>query len=200
MRVVPRAGWVIAGLVTTTLPAIAQPSSPATTWLVGVEGAALRTSHPHGGTAGLGGTLVIDRVLNRFLSLRLQVRGMRTFATADDLSLCTLLPDGGCWPDAVFPDQIRDMQAGALVRLRHAPRLSAILGVMVTDFVGAREPERNARLQDRRSRRRTGWRAGAELALGSSRRAPRLQYARSVYSRPTLDLTGLHHIALLLPF
>lgn len=200
MHALPRAGWVIAGLVTMTAPAIAQPSPVATTWLVGVGGAAFRTLHPHGGTAGLGGTLAIDRVLNPFLSLRAQLRGMRMFATADDISLCTPLPVGGCWPDAVFPDQIWDVQAGALVRLWHAPRLWVVLGVAATDFVGAREPERNARLHDRRSRWRTGWRTGVELALGSSRRAPRVQYARSMYSRPTLDLTGLHNIALLLPF
>jgi hypothetical protein len=120
-------------------------------------------------------------------------------ATADDLSICYLLPSGGCWPDAVFPDQMWDVQAGALVRLWHAPRVWVVLGAGATGSLGKREAVRNAELQDRRSRWRAQWRGGVELALGSSRRAPRVQYLHATHNRPILDLSGLRTLAVLFP-
>lgn len=202
MAGVLRSCWMIAAWVTTAAPLRAQERSgpqPAVRWLLGGEAAAYRTFNPHGGSFGLGGTIAADWAVHRLVILRTQGRAMRLVETADDTSVCLLRPEGGCWADPVFPDQIWEAQAGALVRLWHAPRLWAVLSAGATAFVGAREsPGRT--LFDRRSRSRFVWRAGVELALGSSGRAPRVHFTRSAYDRATLDLTGLHTVALLFPF
>ena len=201
MNAASHARRMSAGLIALASPAVAQPSSQSAStisWLAGGEVAVYETSNPHGGTGGLGGTIAIDWGLSRFVTVRAQVRGMRMVETADDTSICLLRPEGGCWPDPVFPDQIWVVQAGALVRLWHAPRLWAVLTAGSTTFLGARESPRKA-LHDQRSRSRMAWHGGVELALGSSHRAPRLQFTRSMYDRPTLDLTGLHTLALLFP-
>jgi hypothetical protein len=195
-----RGWWVLAPLFTTAPAASAQSSSqaPTVTWLVGAEAAAYQTANPHGGTGGLGASIAIDWGLSRFVTVRTQIRGIRMVETADDTSICLLRREGGCWPDPVFPDQMWDVQAGALVRLWYAPRLWAVFTAGSTTFVGARESPRKA-LHDQRSRSRMAWHGGVELSLGSSRRAPRLRFTRSMYDRPTLDLTGLYTLALLFP-
>lgn len=74
---------ITVGLMALASPLAAQESAPKTTWLVGGELAGLRASNPHGGARGLGGTVALDRTLNRFVTLRrpvLELTGQSTLA------------------------------------------------------------------------------------------------------------------------
>jgi hypothetical protein len=144
----------------------------------------------------LGLAIGTERLLAVRNSVRLSVGWRKTVVTADDISLCHLLPEGGCLPDSVFPGSLWSVdmsivsQPVASVPLTFAAGLGALLpGGELAGHGADDDPDAKARSS-------ATWRVGAEILLGRSTRAPRVQVTRLGLFRDMLSLTGMFEVAL----
>jgi hypothetical protein len=188
---------VILGLVVAAGRLGAQTAPPASSpWILeGVAGGYL-TDHPEGGPIGLGFAIGTERRLALRNSVRLSVSWRKTVVTADDISLCHPLPEGGCLPDSVFPgslwsvDMLFVRQPVASMPLTVVAGVGALLrGGELAGHGADEDPDAEARSS-------ATWRVGAEILLGRSTGAPRIQVTRLGLIRDMLSLTGMFDVAL----
>ena len=166
-------------------------------FLLGVETAGYQTENPHGGLGGLGVMLGLERSVSNRLSMRATATVLRGVRMADDISVCLgPAPDGSCIPDPVFPLWLSRAEVlGAFAPVRIVP-LRIIAGGGVSIAGDVREPERNSPTLPLKTRTQATWRVGADLGLGSSSRAPRIQFTRSGFASDPFSLTFVDAIAI----
>jgi hypothetical protein len=177
----------------------AQPRPRSTGWLVGVSVGAFGTSHPQGGALVLGGNLGLERSVASRLAVRGSVSRTVVVGAGDDLSICYLLPDGSCRPDALFPNRLWTLEVAGVARPVDILPIRLLVGGGLALPSDARRNIRRSPSIDSTIGARTTLRLGAELSLGRSRHALRFQAARSGYSRSMLSANALTTLAVVLP-
>ena len=197
-----RSALLVAMLPLLCLPsrARAQSSTPEHRMVVGVDVAAFQTSHPEGGPLGVGGFAAIEMAASRHVVIRIAASAMTGVSTTDEVSICHRLPDGTCLPDAVFPRSVGRLETIGLYAPMQRSPLRLLGGQGVARPFGARENRRRAASIDSTVRTQVSWRAGVEVSLGHSRRAPRLQLSRTGFSSALLSLKRLDAASLVIPF
>lgn len=186
-------------------PLVAQSDAVAlrsgTTWLLGLSAGAYESSHPRDGAGVIGATLGVERAVSTHLAVRatLSRTVISSIGAGDDVSMCTLLPDGSCRPDALFPHRLWTLELGGVARATVFLPVGIFVGSGLALPVHARQGLRVSPSIDTAMGVRAAVRVGAELSLGRPRHALRLQVARSGYSRPMVSANGLTTVALVLP-
>ena len=173
----------------------AQQRTSRSSVIAGVTLSGLRTAHPEGGIAAAGVLLGLERVLSDAFSLRAVASLTRGVFSADDIALCH--PAGsGFLPDAVFPTWMSGLSLeGSLAPRRGWPiRIVGGLGAIV-----AGDPRENQRARgavDASAVLRATWRAGLEIPLGSSAKAPFVQVTRTGFTATPFSVSSIDAIAL----
>ena len=185
------------------LPASATAQPPTlsrNTLAIEAVAAAYMTDHPEGGPVGLGLAVLLERRLARRHGIRFALSMLQTLVTADNISLCHLLPDGGCLPDSIFPGILWIGETSYLLQPLDQLPLRLLVG---GGFVLPRgHPEGHGAVDDPSATAdpSASWRLGLEARLGQSPRAPRLQLTRLGLLREMMSLEGLAAITLQLRF
>jgi hypothetical protein len=175
-----------------------EPHSPR--WLLSGTQAFYSSSHPESAPWGVGAAIAYERATGRNETrVRVSAGTIATFMTADDISLCHPLDGGGCLPDAVFPERLWILETAAVIQPARNSPIALLLGAGVAVPKGARENERHSESLDSTASPRPSWRAGFEITLGHSRRAPRVQAAYSGYIGRIFSMNGLTALSLILP-
>jgi hypothetical protein len=185
------------GLAITARPLDAQaPPSARTVWTLEGAAAGYLSDHPEGGPAGFGIALGLERRLTPKGAMRLSAGILKTVVTADDISLCHPLPDGGCLPDSVFPGGL------LLLETLFVARPAASIPIVLVGGLGALLPRgevaghgavENA---DAEVQATAAWRLGFEVPIGTSLHAPRIQVTRLGLLREMLSLNGMFGLTL----
>ena len=173
----------------------AQQRTSRSSVIAGVTLSGLRTAHPEGGIAAGGVLLGLERVLSDAFSLRAVASLTRGVFSADDIALCH--PAGsGCLPDAVFPTWMSGLSLeGSLAPRRGWPiRIVGGLGAIVAG--DPRENQRTRGAVDASAVLRATWRAGLEIPLGSSAKAPFVQVTRTGFTATPFSVSSIDAIAL----
>lgn len=159
-------------------PSEAQRRTSRTLLLAGLTVGGARTPHPEGGIATAGIVLGIERSLTTAFSLRALASPTRGVFSADDIALCH--PEGGgCLPDAVFPTWMSGLAVEGSLAPRGGLPIRLVGGLGATLASAPRENQRTRGIVDESAVVRATWRAGLELPLGSSSKAPFVQLTRT---------------------
>lgn len=144
---------------------------------IGVQ--VFRASHPEGGTSGLIALIGARRVVSDQVSATVIATAAQNFFSGDDISICHGNPEVGCLPDPVYPTRFYTLELqGAFAPVPEWP-VRIVGGGGVSHAAKAREAERHPPEPDLGSKTQAMWRAGLDVSLGSSLRAPRLQVTRA---------------------
>lgn len=177
----------------------AQESAHTLSAVVGVALSALGTSHPEGGTGSTGIVLGLDKRFGSVVGARAVVGSQRAFFTKDDIALCHPV-DGGCLADAVFPTWFYTFGVDAYATPFRRVPLKVLAGVGAVYARSPRVNERTVQPVDEPSVVRPLWRAGLEVPLSRSTRAPALQLAHGGLGRAAYSMSSLTGVTLLFRF
>lgn len=171
----------------------AQQRAPRTLLVAGLTVGGVRTPHPEGGIATVGIVLGLERQLATAFSLRALASLTRGVFLVDGVALCH--PVGsGCLPDAVFPTWMSGLALEGTVapRVGWPIRLVGGLGAIVAS--DARVNQRRRVPVDENAAVRATWRAGVEIPLGSSSKAPFVQLARTGFTERAFSVSNVDAI------
>lgn len=171
-------------------PSDAQQRTPRTLLVAGVTVGGVRTPHPEGGIATAGIVLGLERSLTATFSLRALASLTRGVFSADDIALCH--PVGsGCLPDAVFPTWMSGLALEGSVAPRVGWPIRIAGGIGATLASDPRENQRNGGTVDESATVRPTWRAGLEIPLGSSGKAPFIQLTRTGFTERAFSVSSV---------
>lgn len=164
---------------------------------VGVEVGALHSTHPYeSGPIGFGGFVALEREWRSRLAMRASIGLTESVSTGDDISVCRPYLADQCYPNGYYPLRVGTLEVQGLLAPDRSLPFRLLAGGGLAYLVGVR---RNVRVTEHLGHDRTlkgVARVGVDARLGSSPRAPRLQYARawltgSYESLDRLDALGL---------
>ena len=168
----------------------AQQKTPSTLFVAGLTVGGVRTSHPEGGIATAGIVLGLERPLTAAFTLRALASLTRGVFLVDDIALCHPV-SGGCLPDAVFPTWMSGLALEGTVAPREGWPIRLAGGLGATLASDPRENQRNRGMVDESAAVRASWRAGVEIPLGSSSKAPFVQLTRIRFTERAFSASGV---------
>ena len=175
----------------------AQARTGAYSDLAGLSLSGLETKHPEGGILATGFVLGLERRLREGVGIRGVATVSRGNFFADGIALCHPTPTG-CLPDAIFPTWILSASIeGALTPRRGWP-LRLLAGGGGVYAANPKENQRKAPSLPLPSVLRASWRAGFEIPLGSSRRAPALQLTHMGFGSGPFSISAVDVFAIVL--
>jgi hypothetical protein len=159
-----------------------------------------KTSHPEGGTGGFAVSFGIERPLNVQTSVLAIGSFARNVFTRDDIALCHGNPETGCLPDPAFPEFLYSLEVqGAWRPLRQWP-LRIISGGGISHAARIREADGHSPDPNLDARTQPLWRAGLDISIGSSVRAPRIQLTRVGFWSAPYSTRFIDSVSLVLRF
>ena len=191
-----RALWpvvmVVGGISLSLSPSTsdAQERVPRTLLVGGLTAGGVRTAHPEGGIGTVGIVLGVERQPATTFSLRALASLTRGIFLVDGIDLCHPVGNG-CLPDGVFPTWMSGLalEGSVAPRVGWPMRLVGGLGAMV-----ASDPRVNQRRKapvDENAAVRATWRAGLEIPLGSSSKAPFVQLTRTGFTERAFSASSV---------
>ena len=167
------------------------------TVMVGATVAAYYTSHPYGAPSGRGIIVGIARRTNDRFALAGMASALWTWTDVGGGLYCA--PRGaGCLPDPIFPGELFTLEASGALRPLSGVAIYLLGGGGLAVPRGALVGGRSKESADTSASAKALWRFGAEIKLGGSPIAPRIQITRSQYASSILDLKGMFTLALVL--
>lgn len=186
---------VVSGIALSLSPGTsdAQERVPRTVVVAGLTVGGLRTAHPEGGIGTVGLVLGVERQLATPFSLRALASLTRGIFLVDGIDLCHPVGNG-CLPDGVFPTWMSGLalEGSVAPRVGWPLRLVGGLGAIV-----AYDPRVNQRRKvpvDESAAVRATWRAGVEIPLGSSPKAPFVQLTRTGFTECAFSASSVDAI------
>lgn len=176
--------------------AAAQRESRYAQAFLGVTAASFRTPHPEGGTGGVGGLMGLERHLSDRASVRAVATTFHSVATTDGIALCHPRLDGTCLPDSVFPTWFSTLEVqGVMTPIRGLP-IRIVGGGGLSHARDPKETRKSAPVLSLGSRTQALWRAGLDLSLGASRRAPRIEVTRTGFGSAPYSMSFVDAVSL----
>jgi hypothetical protein len=158
--------------------------------VAGLSVGGARTAHPEGGIGTAGFVLGLERNLTAVVSVRALASWTRGVFSADDIALCHPV-GGGCLADAVFPTWMSGLAVEGSVAPRVGWPIRLAGGLGATLASDPRENQRTSGSVDESADVRATWRAGLEILLGSSSKAPVIQLTRAGFSPRAYSVSGV---------
>lgn len=194
MRFVGTAALALTGWTVISQNAAAQTPEPMRV-LFGVSLGGMRTSHPEGGIADLGGLLGVERTFAGRHSVRVLATLDHGVSTTDDIALCHPTTSG-CLPDAVFPSWLWGARLEGAMSVSAAVPVRLVFGAGVSLATKPQEADHSA--VPLKSVSRASWRGGVEVPLGRSRSAPVLQVGRTGFVNAPYSLSAIDAVTIVL--
>jgi hypothetical protein len=180
-------------------PALSQSlgDAPKSQLIVGLAYLDYQSPNPYGSPGAIGVDASLERVIAARLAVRVTAAAARTQFSDGHVSICYLQSDmRTCWPPGVYPNSLTTLEAHALVRpIREIP-LRIVGGIGIARAQNPRSQRSLATVPGLGPHTSGMWRAGVELKLGSSHRAPRVTFSQSGFSSEPYSISVLNTLAL----
>ena len=159
-------------------------------WSWGLVGAGYALTHVRSETprAAIGMTASASHQVGSLIAVRATGSFWASLPAGDPVSICYLLPGGGCAPAPIVPEQLWFTDLNVLVRVFPRAPLLLVGGAGAVLPVGDRA--------DSLPSLRPAWRWGVEVGDGKRWRGVRVQFTHIGFNR-LQDLTGAQSIAIL---
>ena len=169
--------------------------------VVAVTGTSYGTWHPEGSAVAFGALIGYERKVTSRIALRADAAYLSSIFPGDVTSICHPLPGGGCLDNGVFPGHVwlGGLQAVTRVGVANFP-LYLLTGAALALPVDPRVNRTKRSPVDSAVHVHGTWRAGVELGLGSSPRAPRAQFLYHRFPNAVWSLSSLKSVGLVFPF
>lgn len=179
-------------------PALGQSlgEPPRSQLIVGISYLGYQSPNPYGSPGAIDLNVGVERVVAARLALRLSAAVARTQFSKGFLSICFLQSDGRtCWPPGIYPNSLTTLEANALFKPLRAVPLRIVGGIGIAHARHPRNQASLATVPDLGPHTSGTWRAGVELKLGSSHRAPRVTFSQSGFSSEPYSISVLNTLA-----
>jgi hypothetical protein len=169
--------------------------------IVAVTGTSYGTWHPEGSALAFGALIGYERKVASRIALRADAAYLSSIFPGDVTSICHPLPGGGCLDNGVLPGRVwlGGLQAVTRVGVSTFP-LYLLTGAALALPVDPRMNRTKRSPVDSAVHVHGTWRAGLELGLGSSPRAPRAQFLYHRFPSAVWSLSSLKSVGLIFPF
>jgi hypothetical protein len=166
--------------------------------ILGVTGSGFIGPYDHETILGLGGLVGLEQKLSDGISFRALASLQRGISTSDNLNICR--PDGldGCLPAPLLPLWLSSFEANAVVTPLPKFPVRFVAGLGYAIAIDARETFRGARKTSLPAEGVFVIRRGLEITLGTSPRAPRLQFTKAVFGSDLFSLKRVDALTLLM--
>lgn len=179
----------------------AQEPTGATRWIFAAELGMLHSNHPYdSGMGAYGLSFGVERGWTERLAVRTVLAWAESFGQGDDVSICHPTGAGTCYPNAYFPLRTWTLELNGVYTPDRTIPLKLVAGAGLAYPIGIR---RNVRVNEHLDHDRTLKgiaKVGASLGLGTSVRAPRLQYSRGWLSGAYESFDRIDQLAFVVVF
>ncbi|MCC6929874.1 MAG: hypothetical protein IT359_12910 [Gemmatimonadaceae bacterium] len=173
------AASIAVALLAMSAPALAQQPTRATRWLYAAELGVLHSNHPYDdGIPAYGLSFGVERGWTERLAVRTVLAWAESLDAGDDVSICHPTSTGACYPAALFPLRTWTLELDGVYTPDGSVPLKLVAGGGLAYPIGIRQKTSVSDHQEHDRTLKGLARVGASLGLGTSVRAPRLQYTR----------------------